>query len=147
MKKITLKESELFNIIKEYSQNDLTFKSTLNKSVDINIYGLNFNDGLHRGEDYDISQRSFTIDWFMDLDVRSNGLNNLMPSITNVVGYIDIDLYDENGDIKGEKTLNFNFKEMGFELIANVDEATFHSLYVSEIDIMMNSKEVQVKFK
>lgn len=144
--KIQLKESELLNLIKEYSNTELKFKSNLSRHGDVDFYNFNYKD-LKEGLDFEVDEFNFTIEWFMDLDVRETGLNNLLPAISNVTGYVDIILLDDNGDFTNNTDrLEFNFKEMGFELTANVDDATFNSLYVREIRLMFNKKEVEVIF-
>ena len=92
MKKITLSESQLSNVMKRAVVEQLTrdedpnkFTTTLDRMNDVDIFGIEkYVTEIGENDNHDIDQIDIEIDWRYELDVRRWGIKDITIYTTEV---------------------------------------------------------------
>jgi len=158
MKKITLSESQLSNVLKRTISEQLLsddpnkFTTTLDRLHDVDVFGLDkYVPEIRDNDNYDIDQIDVEIDWRYELDVRSWGIKDITVYTTEVRVTGVVNIWDE-GD---GKFVDFNLKvddmggfssDKGWVYQDELDQMKFHSIAPENVMIDFNEELVTVQW-
>ena len=60
---------------------------------------------------FEITDADATIEWEVELDHRSWGIKGIYVNVTKLNGTIAVEIYDDNGDVKEEKEIEFDLSD------------------------------------
>ena len=61
--------------------------------------------------EYEVTDASAVIEWEVELDHRSWGIKGIYVNVTKLNGTIAVEIYDDNGDVKEEKEIEFDLSD------------------------------------
>ena len=159
MKKITLSESQLSNVMKRTVVEQLTrdedpnkFTTTLDRMNDVDIFGIEkYVTEIGENDNHDIDQIDIEIDWRYELDVRRWGIKDITIYTTEVRIQGTVNIWDE-GD---GKLVNFELtvddmggfsNDEGWVYQDEKDDIGLHSIAPENVMIDFNEKLVTVQW-
>ena len=159
MKKITLSESQLSNVMKRTVVEQLTrdedpnkFTTTLDRMNDVDIFGIEkYVTEIGENDNHDIDQIDVEIDWRYELDVRRWGIKDITIYTTEVRIKGTVNIWDE-GD---GKLVNFELtvddmggfsNDEGWVYQDEKDDIGLHSIAPENVMIDFNEKLVTVQW-
>lgn len=60
---------------------------------------------------FEITDADATIEWEVELEHRSWGIKGIYVNVTKLNGTIAVEIYDDNGDVKEEKEIEFDLSD------------------------------------
>lgn len=64
---------------------------------------------------FEITDADATIEWEVELKHRSWGVKGIYVNVTRLNGTIAVEIYDDNGDVKEEKEIEFGLSDFNGE--------------------------------
>ncbi len=78
---------------------------------DIDIDGLEYKCPELKKVAYEISDASAVIEWEVELEHRSWGVEGIYVNVTKLNGTITVEILDDNGDAKEENEIEFDLSD------------------------------------
>lgn len=82
---------------------------------DINIDGIEYKLPELKKTEFEITDADATIEWEVELEARSWGIKGIYVNILKLNGTITVEIYDDNGDVKEEKEIEFDLSDFNGE--------------------------------
>jgi len=120
---------------------DFTTKLT---TLDIDIYGINKFLELDNDIDVSIESATATIYWSLEMDAREWGVKDLSVIINKVTIGIEVEYWEGNDDESDKIYKDFEFLITDSKLIKNEIKIIESSIYPSNIEIYLDSKNYSV---
>ena len=78
---------------------------------DIDIDGLEYKCPELKRTEYEVTDASAVIEWEVELEHRSWGVEGIYVNVTKLNGTITVEILDDNGDAKEENEIEFDLSD------------------------------------
>ena len=82
---------------------------------DIDIDGIEYKLPELKKTEFEITDAEAIIEWEVELEARSWGIKGIYVNILKLNGTITVEIYDDEGDAKEEKTVEFDLRDFNDE--------------------------------